>query len=333
MALPSALVPIFQIPQIKPPLPFVLGTEFAGVVSKEAVIPNGCAFKQGGQSAVGCLRSRSRHLTNCVRSPVNDWTTSRQGVWSCTGYVRSVRPVQTKAKNGKRPARLCVLTMPVHSILFLSPAGAYAEQVAVDYRQLLPIPDTISFDQAGAYPLVLDGDRVTLGRSRPADGSLPRSWLRHVSTAGMSITWPTSYEGIVGRGQAKKGEFVLVHAGAGGVGQSPLTQLLPRHSLARLPLPPCSLHSYPLLSLPRSCRAGLPAIQIAVSLGCRVIATARGQTKLDVCRNQGGAEFAVDYSKEGWQQEVMKITGGKGVDVVFDPVVSPSDLSRARRTR
>lgn len=66
--------------------------------------------------------------------------------------------------------------------------GAYAEQVAVAYQQLLPIPDSISFDQA----------------------------------AGMSITWPTSYEGIVGRGEAKKGEFVLVHAGAGGVGQSPL---------------------------------------------------------------------------------------------------------------
>lgn len=31
-------------------------------------------------------------------------------------------------------------------------------------------------------------------------------------------TYPTSYEGIVGRGQAKAGEWVLVHAGAGGVG-------------------------------------------------------------------------------------------------------------------
>ena len=54
-----------------------------------------------------------------------------------------------------------------------------------------------------------------------------------------------------------------------------------------------------------------------------MIATARGKDKLDVCRRLGGAEFAVDYSQEGWQKEVMNITGGKGVDVVFDPVVSP----------
>jgi NADPH:quinone reductase-like Zn-dependent oxidoreductase len=36
--------------------------------------------------------------------------------------------------------------------------------------------------------------------------------------AGLFITYPTSYEGLVGRAEAKKGEWVLVHAGAGGVG-------------------------------------------------------------------------------------------------------------------
>ncbi|KAL7411138.1 hypothetical protein BDY24DRAFT_365123 [Mrakia frigida] len=167
--------------QLQPPLPFVLGTEFAGVVSKDAVIPKGCSFKAGDR-------------------------------------------------------------------VFGAAQGAYAEQVSVSYLQLLPIPNNISFDQA----------------------------------AGMSITWPTSYEGIVGRGEAKKGDWVLVHAGAGGV--------------------------------------GLPAIQIAKSLGCKVIATAGSKDKLDVCRDLGGADFGVDYSKDGWQKEVMKITGGKGVDVVFDPV-------------
>jgi NADPH2:quinone reductase len=34
----------------------------------------------------------------------------------------------------------------------------------------------------------------------------------------------------------------------------------------------------------------------------------------------GGADFAVDYTKDGWQKEVLKITGGRGVDVVYDPV-------------
>ena len=35
---------------------------------------------------------------------------------------------------------------------------------------------------------------------------------------------------------------------------------------------------------------------------------------------QGGADRGVNYSKEGWQKEVLKITGGKGVDVIYDPV-------------
>ena len=34
----------------------------------------------------------------------------------------------------------------------------------------------------------------------------------------------------------------------------------------------------------------------------------------------GGADYGVNYSKEGWQKEVLKITGGKGVDVIYDPV-------------
>jgi NADPH2:quinone reductase len=34
----------------------------------------------------------------------------------------------------------------------------------------------------------------------------------------------------------------------------------------------------------------------------------------------GGADFVVDYTQDGWQKEVLKITGGRGVDVVYDPV-------------
>lgn len=65
---------------------------------------------------------------------------------------------------------------------------------------------------------------------------------------------------------------------------------------------------------------GLPAIQIAKSLGCKVIATASSASKLQVCIDQGGADFAVNYSDPSWKDDVMKITKGKGVDVVFDPV-------------
>lgn len=126
--------------------------------------------------------------------------------------------------------------------------GAFGERVACDYRMLLPIPKGMSFDQA----------------------------------AGLYITYPTSYEGIVHRGETKAGEWVLVHAGAGGV--------------------------------------GLSAVQIAKSLGAKVIATAGSPAKLEICKTAGGADEVLDYTQPNWQKEVLRITGGKGADVIYDPV-------------
>jgi NADPH-dependent curcumin reductase CurA len=51
-----------------------------------------------------------------------------------------------------------------------------------------------------------------------------------------------------------------------------------------------------------------------------VIAAAGSQNKLDICKKYGGADYGVDYSKKEWQKEVLRITGGKGVDVVYYPV-------------
>jgi NADPH2:quinone reductase len=76
-------------------------------------------------------------------------------------------------------------------------------------------------------------------------------------------TYTTSYEGLLGRGKAKAGEWVLVHAGAGGV--------------------------------------GLAACQIAKAIGCKVIATASTEEKRNVCKEKAGVDAAVDYTKEGWQ--------------------------------
>ena len=39
-----------------------------------------------------------------------------------------------------------------------------------------------------------------------------------------------------------------------------------------------------------------------------------------VTRTAGGADFTIDYTKDGWQKEVLKITGGQGVDVVYGSV-------------
>ncbi|OBZ67027.1 Quinone oxidoreductase-like protein 2 [Grifola frondosa] len=132
--------------------------------------------------------------------------------------------------------------------VFGAAQGAFGEQVAAKWTQLLPLPENMTYDQG----------------------------------AGLHITWPTSYEALVGRAQLKPGEWVLVTASAGGV--------------------------------------GVAAVQLAKALGAKVIAAAGSQEKLDVSMHYGGADFGVNYTKPNWQQEVLKITGGKGVDVIYDPV-------------
>lgn len=77
------------------------------------------------------------------------------------------------------------------------------------------------------------------------------------------------------------GDWVLVHAAAGGV--------------------------------------GLAAVQIAKAFGATVIATAGTKHKLDVARSFG-ADYAVDYKEKKWPEKVKEITGGRGVDIVYDPV-------------
>lgn len=147
---------------------------------------------------------------------------------------------------------------------------------------------------------------------------------------GLYVTWPTSYEALVGRAELKPGacmllypasawqaetysttagEWVLVTASAGGVGIAAV-QLAKG---ASSPVPPPSLHALVPTSL---------ALTYAshAALGAKVIAAAGSQEKLDVSIRLGGADYGVNYSKEGWQKEVLKITGGKGVDVIYDPV-------------
>ena len=98
-----------------------------------------------------------------------------------------------------------------------------------------------------------------------------------------SLSYPTSYLALAIRGQVKEGDWVLVHAGAGGV--------------------------------------GLAAVQIAKALGAKVIATAGTKDKLEICKRVGGADYAVDYTDaKAWQAEVKRITNGHGADVIYDPV-------------
>jgi len=97
----------------------------------------------------------------------------------------------------------------------------------------------------------------------------------------MIVIYQTSYFALKNRTTLGAGEWLLVHAGAGGV--------------------------------------GLSAMQIGKALGARVIATAGSREKLDFCLSQG-AEHALNYREEGWAEQVKKITGGRGADVIYDPV-------------
>lgn len=99
----------------------------------------------------------------------------------------------------------------------------------------------------------------------------------------LAIVYQTSYFALVHRAALREGEVLLVHGGAGAVGTA--------------------------------------AIQLGKVLGATVIATAKGAAKLEVCR-RCGADHVIDYGSEDFVAAVKKLTGGKGADVVFDPVGS-----------
>ena len=63
---------------------------------------------------------------------------------------------------------------------------------------------------------------------------------------------------------------------------------------------------------------GLAAVDVGKLMGARVIATARSPERLAVCRKLG-ADEVIDYTG-GFRDKVLALTGGRGADVVFDPV-------------
>jgi NADPH2:quinone reductase len=99
--------------------------------------------------------------------------------------------------------------------------------------------------------------------------------------AGFTLIFQTGWFGLHRRANLKAGETLLVHAGAGGVGSA--------------------------------------AIQLGKAAGATVIATAGSDEKVEVCRRLG-ADHAVNYKTQDFVEEVKRITGGRGADVVFDPV-------------
>ena len=102
-----------------------------------------------------------------------------------------------------------------------------------------------------------------------------------VTAAAFPVAYGTAHFALTRRGNLKQGETLLVLGAAGGV--------------------------------------GLAAIEVGKFLGARVIAAASSAEKLAVARAHG-ADETVNYAAGSLRDEVHAHTGGKGVDVVFDPV-------------
>ena len=94
----------------------------------------------------------------------------------------------------------------------------------------------------------------------------------------------TAFLNLFTLGRLQPGESVLVHAGASGVGTA--------------------------------------AIQLARAAGARVLATAGSDQKLRLCRELG-ADLAINYKHEPFQERVAEATQGRGVDVILDFVGAP----------
>jgi NADPH2:quinone reductase len=125
--------------------------------------------------------------------------------------------------------------------------GGYAEASVVPIAGIFKIPDAMGFAMAAAMPIV----------------------------------YQTSYFALKHRAKLQAGEWLLVHAAAGGVGSA--------------------------------------AVQIGKAMGARIIATAGSEDKLAFCRAQG-ATAALNYRDDTWVDRVKEITAGHGADVIYDPV-------------
>lgn len=101
------------------------------------------------------------------------------------------------------------------------------------------------------------------------------------AAAGVCVTYGTAMHGLKDRGGLKAGESVAVLGASGG--------------------------------------AGLAAVEIAKLMGASVIAVASSPEKLEICR-QHGADHLLNYATTDLKTGLRELTGGKGVDVVYDCV-------------
>ncbi|NNG09030.1 MAG: NADPH:quinone oxidoreductase family protein [Arenibacter sp.] len=99
--------------------------------------------------------------------------------------------------------------------------------------------------------------------------------------ASFMMAYGTSYHALKDRGRLKKGETLVVLGASGGV--------------------------------------GLAAVELGKLMGAKVIAAASTEEKLKLCREYG-ADETINYNKTDLKTAIKELTGGKGADVVYDPI-------------
>ena len=97
--------------------------------------------------------------------------------------------------------------------------------------------------------------------------------------AGLWVPYGTAYTALHHHANARAGETLLIHGASGGV--------------------------------------GIAAVQMARALGLTVIGTAGTQRGLELVKKEG-AQHAFDHTKPNYAEEIMKVTGGRGIDVVLE---------------
>ncbi|WP_110970744.1 NADPH:quinone oxidoreductase family protein [Pseudomonas huaxiensis] len=116
----------------------------------------------------------------------------------------------------------------------------------------------------------------------PAYNVLPiPEGMDFATASAFGMTYGTSMHALRQRGQLQAGETLLVLGASGGV--------------------------------------GLAAVEIGKAMGARVIAAASSAEKLEIAK-AAGADELIDYSQNSLKDEIKRLTGGKGVDVIYDPV-------------
>jgi NADPH2:quinone reductase len=177
----------------------------------------------------------------------------------------------------------------------VNPADTYAR--TGNYAVLPSLPYTPGTDGAGVVDSIGDGvktvkpgDRVYVAKSLSGTYAeyavaletqvrrLPDR-ISFAQGAGVFIPYGTAYHAIYHQAKAHAAETVLVHGASGGV--------------------------------------GIASVQIARALGLTVFGTAGSAKGLELAQREGAHQI-FDHSKSGYQEEITKATGGRGVDIILE---------------